>query len=258
MLAHDRTGSGPPLLLVHGTPSSRRVWDPVVPALAEQREVIAVDLPGFGESPPIDGLVVPGQWVEPISSTLAELGHAGPVAVVGASMGGWTALEMAKAGRAASVLALGPAGLWPDRSPRSTNAKIRLGRMAAKAGGPFAPAVLRSRLARWLAFRDQSHDAGVVPVEWALAAVRAAARSPGWPAHFQAATNARFTGGDAIDVPVRVVYGDDDRIAGPWRSHTDELPAQATVETWPRCGHLVMWDARERVVQAALALPTAA
>lgn len=46
-----RTGAGKPLLLVHGI-SNLRNWDLVVPALARERMVVAVDLPGFGESPP--------------------------------------------------------------------------------------------------------------------------------------------------------------------------------------------------------------
>jgi pimeloyl-ACP methyl ester carboxylesterase len=51
-LAYDRSGSGPPLLLLHGLGMSRAAWRPVLPLLAREREVIAVDLPGFGASPP--------------------------------------------------------------------------------------------------------------------------------------------------------------------------------------------------------------
>jgi pimeloyl-ACP methyl ester carboxylesterase len=51
MLAHERRGSGFPLVLIHGLGSRRQVWDPVIAELARHREVIAIDLPGFGESP---------------------------------------------------------------------------------------------------------------------------------------------------------------------------------------------------------------
>ncbi|WP_433719048.1 alpha/beta fold hydrolase [Actinoplanes sp. CA-051413] len=51
MLAHERLGSGPPLVLIHGLGSRRQVWDPLIAELARHREVIAIDLPGFGESP---------------------------------------------------------------------------------------------------------------------------------------------------------------------------------------------------------------
>ena len=49
-LAYDRTGSGPPLVLVHGLGSCKEMWQPVVPLLARTRDVITVDLPGFGAS----------------------------------------------------------------------------------------------------------------------------------------------------------------------------------------------------------------
>src|SRR5689334_16691824 len=51
MLAHERRGSGPPLVLIHGLGSRRQVWGPLIAELARHREVIAIDLPGFGESP---------------------------------------------------------------------------------------------------------------------------------------------------------------------------------------------------------------
>lgn len=43
-------GSGPPLLLLHGWPQTWQAWRPVLPALAERHTVIAMDLPGLGES----------------------------------------------------------------------------------------------------------------------------------------------------------------------------------------------------------------
>ena len=49
-LAYRRTGAGEPLVLLHPLGSSHRAWDPVVPALARHFDVIAVDLPGFGDS----------------------------------------------------------------------------------------------------------------------------------------------------------------------------------------------------------------
>ncbi len=52
MLAYDRTGSGSPLVLLHGLGSCKEMWRPVMPLLARDHDVIAVDLPGFGESAP--------------------------------------------------------------------------------------------------------------------------------------------------------------------------------------------------------------
>ena len=60
MLACERHGSGEPLVLVHGVTHRRQTWYPVLDQLAEQREVILVDLPGHGQSDPFvtDGLPV--------------------------------------------------------------------------------------------------------------------------------------------------------------------------------------------------------
>lgn len=60
MLAFERHGAGEPLVLVHGVTHRRQAWYPVLGELAEQREVILVDLPGHGQSPPLvhDGVPV--------------------------------------------------------------------------------------------------------------------------------------------------------------------------------------------------------
>ena len=51
-LNYERRGSGEPLLLIHGTGSHWRVWEPVLDTLAVRHDVIAVDLPGHGGSEP--------------------------------------------------------------------------------------------------------------------------------------------------------------------------------------------------------------
>ena len=55
VLAHTRTGEGPPLVLLHGVGGRREMWEPVVPLLAPHREVIMIDLPGFGASALVEG-----------------------------------------------------------------------------------------------------------------------------------------------------------------------------------------------------------
>jgi pimeloyl-ACP methyl ester carboxylesterase len=54
-LNYERWGSGPPLVLLHGIGHRLQAWDPVLDRLAAAHDVIAVDLPGFGKSPPLDG-----------------------------------------------------------------------------------------------------------------------------------------------------------------------------------------------------------
>src|SRR5687768_16987251 len=98
-LAHTRTGNGEPLVLIHGLGGSRRIWDPVLERVAAERDVIAVDLPGFGESPELPGDVAPtaANLGAAVANLCAELGVEHPH-LAGNSLGAWAALELAKTG----------------------------------------------------------------------------------------------------------------------------------------------------------------
>ena len=96
-LVHDRRGSGPPLVLVHGHGLRWQEWEPVLPALAAHHEVVALDLPGFGSSP-LDGTTPsPEGYAARVEEFWGELGLERP-AVAGFSMGGGVALELARRG----------------------------------------------------------------------------------------------------------------------------------------------------------------
>jgi pimeloyl-ACP methyl ester carboxylesterase len=256
MLAHRVVGAGPPVLLLHGSLSSGRAWEPVLDGLTDERTVLLPDLPGFGATPAVAGATTPATWVR---SLLELLDHVGMkrVAVAGHSMGGWTALELAKQApeRVTAVLALAPAGLWRERSPRLTDLRLQTGRLLGRIGGPLSPLVLQTGAGRALALRDHSGRPREVPAAWALAAAQDASRATGWREHFRAARSTRFRGGQELVPPLRVVFGDRERIAPAGKSQfLDELPADTQVETWPGCGHMLMWDAPERVRDAVLAL----
>ena len=251
------SGAPVPLLLLHGTNSSRAVWAPLLPELTARRPVLAIDLPGHGDAPPTS--LTPPAWAAELEAWLDEtIGRGERIAVAGHSAGGWTALELAKRGRASAVLALAPAGLWRKRSPRLTDLRLnldwRLGRLAGEPG----IALLRRPRARAVALRTVSARPSEVSAETAIAGARAAAGTHHFPQHFAATRVLRFTGGRAIgaDVPVRIVWGEQDRIALRRASRsTDELPSHASVETWSGCGHMVPWDRPRETLAALLALP---
>ena len=110
----ERRGAGSPVVLIHGIYSRWEAFEPIIDALAEHHEVIAIDLPGFGRSPLLEG-VEPGpygfaDWLE---SWFQEQGIVKPH-VVGNSMGGGIALELGRRGVAASVTAFSPIGFWHE------------------------------------------------------------------------------------------------------------------------------------------------
>jgi pimeloyl-ACP methyl ester carboxylesterase len=113
MLAYERAGSGPPLVLLHGIGHRRQAWSAVTGLLTPHRDVIAVDLPGHGQSPPFDlhQRTPTDRLTEERLGLLDHLGLGRPH-LAGNSLGARIALEAAAVGRAASVTALAPAGFW--------------------------------------------------------------------------------------------------------------------------------------------------
>jgi len=104
-LAYDDRGSGPAVVLIHGHPFDRSLWRPQLDWLSASRRVVAPDLRGFGESPVTPGTVRMSELADDVWELLAGLGIE-DAAVVGLSMGGLIAMEMAIA-RPQRVWALG-------------------------------------------------------------------------------------------------------------------------------------------------------
>jgi pimeloyl-ACP methyl ester carboxylesterase len=103
-LSYERRGRGEPLLLIHGAGSYRRMWETVMDILAAKRKVIAVDLPGHGDSLLMEERIPPKSqnFARLMVAFLQEL-EMESAHVAGNSSGGWTALEMAKLGHSRSV-----------------------------------------------------------------------------------------------------------------------------------------------------------
>jgi pimeloyl-ACP methyl ester carboxylesterase len=131
-IRYARAGAGEPLLLIHGIGHRRQAWDPVIPLLAEKCEVIAIDLPGCGESP---GLPAGMRYdmrttIANFGGLLDDLGIDTPH-IVGNSLGGAIALELGAAGMARSVVGLAPAGFWTKAERRYAVALLSSLRMSA-------------------------------------------------------------------------------------------------------------------------------
>lgn len=244
-VAYDRAGSGPPLLLIHGLGGERHIWAPTLEHVTPVRDVITVDLPGFGESPviPKGEKATPQALAAVIAKQLDELGL-DRVHVAGNSLGGWVALELAAAGRALSVTGIGTAGLWSGRLV----AKPYVMRNIARGLQPVLPLLLRGAGARRFALLGSVAHPERVPREAALRIARAYARAPGF---VNASDNMRaghFTRGDQIQVPALMAWCEHDRlIARPSR-----LPFPAREVVLRDCGHVPMYDDPEAVARVLL------
>jgi pimeloyl-ACP methyl ester carboxylesterase len=234
-LAFDRAGSGPALVLLHPLGADRKVWRPVAERLAAEREVLAVDLPGFGESPPLEGPgePTPAALAGAIGAALAALGIE-DFDVAGNSLGGWVALELGLSGRARSVVAIGPAGLWPEPLPPRRG----LARTAARIALPFAGLLVRvPRLRRLVMAMFVAHPERV-PARAVRDLIRAYALAPGF-AEVNAAMRANtFSGLGRIPVPVTLAWPEHDRMVARLR----HPPPNVRTVILPGTGHLPMWD----------------
>jgi pimeloyl-ACP methyl ester carboxylesterase len=243
-VAYRRTGTGPPLLLLHGIGHHRQAWDPVLHILAAERDVIAVDLPGFGESPALpEGVPYGLSSVIPVLESMCEaLGVERPH-VAGNSMGGLLALELGHRKLVRSVTALSPAGFWSQRERRYAFSTLTAMRQGAKT----LPLPVIERLSRSAAGRavltgtiyarpGRRSPAAVVSETLALRT------STGFDETLAAGRDVLFTR-ELSGVPVTVAWGAKDRLLlrrqGIRAKHT--MPGARLIRL-PGCGHVPMND----------------
>ena len=243
----ERHGSGQPLLLLHGLGGTSSIWGPVIDRLASRREVIAIDMPGFGRSPAMaDGMrPSPANLARAIAEHCAALGLPRPH-VAGNSLGGWVALEMAKAGDAASVCTLSAAGLW-RRPPGPRRRDLRALARRLRPVLPLALATRRGRaalLGSTMAHPERltGREARTLVSEWI--------RSPGYDAANAEMRAGVFTEPERIEVDSTIAWGDRDRLVGPPRP--ERMPPRSRYVVLEGCGHTPTWDDPEGVARLLL------
>ncbi|MGI8330446.1 alpha/beta fold hydrolase [Actinomadura scrupuli] len=254
-VAYERQGSGEPVVLLHGIGLHRRSWDAVVPFLTAEREVIALDLPGFGQSPDLPESLshdLP-TVVAALEKVFAALGLERPH-VVGHSLGGLIALRLAQAGCARSVTAIAPAGFWNEAERRYTFAMLA----AARNGARLLPETVLLRLSRTAMGRAALAgmlygDPDSCPPEAVTVALRAMRDAAGFMATLRAGRVPGLFSGDIPDVPVTIVWGTKDRLLpGHQAARVKAEIPQARLVQLPGCGHVPLYDAPDLIARIVL------
>jgi pimeloyl-ACP methyl ester carboxylesterase len=244
------SGAAEPLLLIHGLGASKSVWDPVVPLLSREREVIALDLPGFGAAPSLPPTVEPTALAlaEALRAELDARGVARPH-VAGNSLGAWVGLELGRIGAARSVTCLSPAGLW--RAPIGPSESRT--REWARRLRPLAGLALRVPPLRRRALTTFSAHPGRVPAAAGRKLVIDWIDADGYEGANKAMREHIFdpTGyPPASAVPVTIAWAEHDKLVGPPKP--ERRPAGARFLVMPDVGHTPMWDDPELVAKVLL------
>ncbi|HTX46656.1 MAG TPA: alpha/beta fold hydrolase [Solirubrobacteraceae bacterium] len=252
-----RAGEGEPVVLLHGFTGHWRHWKPVLADLAARYEVIAPTLSGHRGGPPYAtgaSLSKVADAGDSLERHLDELG-VGSAHLVGNSMGGSLALELAKRGRARSVVTLSPGGGWelgsaePERVARFFARQMRMLRASQKQ----LARVMRRPGTRKLALRDimrhgelvQPADAielsldplGCTVVDDVLASLRSG--------------RAHLEDLDQVPVPTLIAWAERDRIL-PLETCSPRFRREisgAEFRVLPHVGHVPMWDDSRLVVR---------
>ena len=244
--------TSPPLVLIHGLGSAATVFKPILAGLSENFRVISIDLPGHGQSQ-----YSKRQAMDPSSlgaaifdSVKSEYGierfH-----VVGNSLGGWIALEMAasRPEQILSVTGLAPAGLWLIPASGRLPSEARLYYLA-KALKYFIKLALKSKLLRKIGFKRVSPKWQELSYETCFDASTAMVNCRGYFPAWDGMIGRRFDAKIPESVAVTILFGDSDNTLPADVSQERSLvPSHCTWLTIENCGHAPMWDHPDLVVK---------
>jgi pimeloyl-ACP methyl ester carboxylesterase len=250
-----RGGSGEPLVLIHGFSGTRQLWNPVLAVLERDHDVLAVGLAGHVGGPEL----APGTEVSVtalIDAVERDMDEAGfeSAHLVGNSLGGWIALELAARGRARSVVGLSPAGGWEagSRAERRLRGLFTRSHKLSKALLPRMESLMRRPRLRRALLRQVVARGDRIPAAAAAQLIRDAVACPVYfdlmDAILRDGPPVRL---DGVTCSVLIAWGTRDRIL-PSRSYARRLRELVPAAEWVELrglGHVPMSDDAELVAR---------
>ncbi|MFA6956315.1 MAG: alpha/beta hydrolase [Thermoanaerobaculia bacterium] len=216
-------GSGPAVVLVHGANDQAGLWRKTIEALKSDHKVVALDLPGHGESAPAKGPLQFETLMGGLRAVIDKECPDGKVVVVGNSLGGWLAMLWAleHPARTAGVVLENAGGVaidykGPSLLPKNREEAAAVTKAVLGPSSPPVPGYVLDDLVRRAPKSQVARLAGVDVKPWIL--------------------DDKLT---AVTFPVALVWGKDDGIATiAYAEHYQSLIPNATLTAIPRCGHI--------------------
>ena len=246
------SGSGAPLVLVHGVGARVQSWAPVLTALQAERQVVAVDLPGHGRTPALEGPLTFERLVDVLHEHLVaeDLVHAD---LVGSSMGARMVLELARRGVGRHAVALDPGGFWNGTEKAVFGTSVKASFALVKALQPALPALAGSAAGRTALLPQFSPRPWAVPGDVALTDLQSIATTPALSATLRALLDSGPQAGGPTPGRVVLGWGRRDRVTLPRQAARAKAAfPQATIHWFDRCGHFPMWDRPEECARVVL------
>jgi pimeloyl-ACP methyl ester carboxylesterase len=254
--AGHRGGSGTPILLLHGISVTWRTWKPILPLLEPHHDVIAPTLLGHSGAAPLSEGISPSMdaLVDGVEAELDKLGL-DRVHVVGNSLGGWVALELARRRRARSAVLFSPAGAYRSNLRMTLlTAGMRAGVELAENRGDWLERLARTPTGRRLLLSSQvAHPERYDPDEL-VADIRAIRNAPVVRPLLGVLMDKPLAPLPDPGCPVRVVWAEKDRVI-PFRHYGEpmlERVPSAELIMLDGVGHVPMSDRPDTVARLIL------
>ncbi len=230
-----RGGSGTPLVLLHGFTGTWHAWEPIIGRLEARHEVFAPTLPWHAGGPELDGPPGLAALLDGLERTLDEAGIE-TAHLVGNSLGGYAVLALAARGRARTVTTLAPAGGWAAGDPALSQTMdfFQDAQRMILAAVPNVDAMVATAEGRARAMQFLTEHPEVMSPELVTRMVLGAAGCTDAIALAEMGRNEDWAlEASAIDCPVRMIWGTDDRIlAWPTAAtrYRNDLPTADWIE----------------------------
>jgi pimeloyl-ACP methyl ester carboxylesterase len=253
-LEYSTTSRGPAVVLLHGFPLNRAIWDDQSAALSDAYQVITPDLRGMGASPAPDGTVTMDSLADDVVELLDDLGVDGPVVVGGLSMGGYVVLSLMERlrDRLRGVMLIDTRAA-ADSAEAAGNRRTLADRVESQGAvsdlvESFLPKVLgKTTLSERPALVERVRQImGATPSQGAAACLRGMADRPDRRGILP-----------QFDRPALIIVGEEDTLTPPDEARDMALALpRATLEVVPRAGHLSCMENPRAVTEAMRAFLT--